>query len=325
MVGTPATAPDPQTVADVTQLHVGGIFLSGRSHAGVAATAGVVGSFTSLVSESTTGGIPMLVATDQEGGEVQVLQGPGFSSIPSALVQGTMPLDVLTSAAASWGGQLAAAGVDMDLAPVADLVPSAAAAAHNPPIGGFDREFGYDPVTIGQHATAFRAGLLSAGVIPVVKHFPGLGFVTANTDTSRGVTDTVTTDGSAAVGVFAAQISGGASCVMVSSAVYSQLDPTEPAVFSPAVVQGLLRKKLGFEGVVMTDDLSAAAQVQQWSPADRAILAIEAGVDIVLVSADPSVAAQMIAAVVAKAQTDPAFDAQVDTAVAKVLVLKGED
>ncbi len=322
MVGTAATAAEPATLSAVTDLHVGGIFLSGRSHTGTAATAAVVSSFTSLVGPASTGNVPLLVATDQEGGEVQVLNGPGFSAIPSALVQGTMPVGTLTADAATWGGELRAAGVNMDLAPVADLVPSAAAAAHNPPIGGFDREYGYDPTTIEQHVTAFRAGMVSAGVTTVVKHFPGLGFVTQNTDTSAGVTDSVTTADSASVGVYKNEIDGGASCVMVSSAVYSQIDPSAPAVFSPAVVGGLLRDKLGFDGVIMTDDLSAAAQVRQWSPADRAIMAIQAGVDIVLVSAEPSDAAAMVAAVVSKAQTDPAFDALVNDAARRVVELK---
>jgi beta-N-acetylhexosaminidase len=324
MVGTPATAADAGTLADITNLNVGNIFLSGRSYAGAAATAAVVSQFTSLVSPTTTGSEPLLVATDQEGGEVQVLQGPGFSAIPTAVDQGTTDLSDLLADATQWGSELTSAGVNMNLAPVADLVPSAADAPDNPPIGGFDREFGYDPTTIEQHATTFRAGMESAGVIPVVKHFPGLGFVSENTDTDEGVTDTVTNGSSPAVAVYQSQIEGGASAMMVSSAIYSQIDATQPAVFSPGVIQGLLRGQLGFDGVVMSDDLSAAAQVQPWAPADRAILAIEAGVDVVLVSADPTVAEQMIAAVVAKAQSDPAFDDLVNQAARRVVALKAD-
>jgi beta-N-acetylhexosaminidase len=322
MVGTPATGADPGTLADVTNLDVGNVFLSGRSYAGTAATASVVSQFTSLVSPASTGGVPLLVATDQEGGEVQVLQGPGFSEIPSALDQGAMAPDALERAATTWGGQLKSAGVNMTLAPVADLVPSAAAAQDNPPIGGFDRQYGYDPATIEQHATAYRDGMASAGVTSVVKHFPGLGFVTENTDTDSGVTDTVTNASSPAVAVYQNQIQSGTTYMMVSSAIYSQFDPSAPAVFSPKVVQDLLRNQLGFNGVIMSDDLSAAAQVEQWAPADRAIMAISAGVDIVLVSGDPSVAPAMIAAVVAKAQSDPAFDALVDQAARRIVALK---
>jgi beta-N-acetylhexosaminidase len=109
---------------------------------------------------------------------------------------------------------------------------------------------------------------------------------------------------------------------MVSSAIYARMDPDNPAVFSSAIVTGLLRQRLGFTGVIMTDDVSAAEQVSGWSPADRAVLALQAGVDIVLVSADPSVAAPMVSAVVAKAQSDPAFASVVDEAARHVVELK---
>jgi beta-N-acetylhexosaminidase len=109
---------------------------------------------------------------------------------------------------------------------------------------------------------------------------------------------------------------------MVSTAIYSAMDPSTPAVFSPTVVRGLLREQLGFSGVIMTDDLSAPKQVQAWSPADRAVMAIEAGVDLVLVSAEPALAAQMVEAVVAKAQSDPAFDGLVNAAARRIVELK---
>jgi beta-N-acetylhexosaminidase len=210
----------------------------------------------------------------------------------------------------------------MDLAPVVDLVGSAAAASHNPPIGVFKREFGFDAATIISHANAFRSGMTSSGVLTVVKHFPGLGFVTANTDTSSGVTDTVTGTNGANIGIYRAVLAGGAECVMVSSAVYTRIDPRSPAVFSPKVVTNLLRNQLGFGGLIMTDDLSGATQVVAWSPAQRAILAIEAGVDVVLVSRYPDVAMAMIDAVVKKARTDPAFAALVDAAARHVVELK---
>ena len=322
MVGTQATEVDQTTASDISTLHAGSLFLAGRSYAGTTATAAIVAKFQALATQDATAGLPLFVATDQEGGEVQVLNGPGFDDMPSALQQGGMSAEALMGAAARWGSQLRASGVDMNLAPVADLVPSAQAAENNPPIGGFDRQFGYDPATITSHAFAFRVGMDTAGVVPVVKHFPGLGFVSENTDTDTGVTDTVTTSTSPSVGVFASQIDTGAQVVMMSSAIYSRIDAHSPAVFSSAVVTGLLRDKLGFQGVIMSDDLSAAAQTMPWSPADRAVLAIEAGVDIVLASADPSVAVPMIDAVVAKAQADPAFAATVDAAARRVVTLK---
>ncbi|HWU47959.1 MAG TPA: glycoside hydrolase family 3 N-terminal domain-containing protein [Humibacter sp.] len=323
MVGTPARYADAGTLSAITDLHVGNVFLSGRSYQGVAATRSIVDQFIDRVGAASTAGIGLFVATDQEGGEVQVLQGPGFDRMPSALEQGRMSPAVLQTQAARWGSQLASAHLSMNLGPVSDLVASPAAAADNPPIGGFDRQFGYTLTGVVQHADAFRAGMNTTGIVPVIKHFPGLGAVTENTDDTAGVTDTVTTQTSASVRAFQSQIDSGVQCIMVSSAVYAKIDPKAPAVFSKVVLQSLLRDRLGFDGVVMTDDLSAATQVEAWSPADRAIDAISAGADIVLVSAAPWLAQQMVDAVVQKARHDRSFAASVDAAARRVLALKG--
>jgi beta-N-acetylhexosaminidase len=109
---------------------------------------------------------------------------------------------------------------------------------------------------------------------------------------------------------------------MMSTAIYSLIDADAPAAFSPVVVGQVLRGDLGFDGVVITDDVSAARQVQAWSPGDRAVDAIAAGCDMVLASADPSVIPAMVQAVVARAHADPAFAAQVDASVRRVLAAK---
>jgi beta-N-acetylhexosaminidase len=261
--------------------------------------------------------VPLFIATDQEGGQVQVLSGHGFSEIPSALEQGAMTPDELQSAAQQWGSELARAGVNLDLAPVADIVRSAD--ADNAPIAAFDREYGFTAAQVDPHASAFVAGMTAAGVQTAVKHFPGLGYVVDNTDTTAGVTDTVTAPDGPTVASFASIIEKGAPLVMVSSAIYQRMDPKAPAVFSRTVVTGLLRQKVGFDGIIMSDDLSAATQVTKWKPGQRAIKAINAGVDIVLVSRTPDVAAEMVDAVVAEAKSDPAFAAKV-TAAARLVV-----
>jgi beta-N-acetylhexosaminidase len=322
MVGTPASTAAAITKQLVSGRHVGNIFLSGRSRSGVAATAAVVAQFRALVGPDSTGGEPLLVATDQEGGEVQVLHGPGFSSIPTGVAQSRLTTAALAAGATGWGNQLAAAGVNMDLAPVVDVVASPATARQNPPIGGFQREIGFVPSAIAAHAAIFRDGMGSAHVITVDKHFPGLGLVGANTDNRSGVTDRVTASSSPSVGIYRTEIAAGLQCVMVSSATYSHIDPKRPGVFSPAMVTGLLRKGLGFDGVIMTDDVSAARQTLAWSPASRAILSLQAGVDLVLVSDNPAVAAQMVDAVLAKANADPAFAEIVNNAARRVVELK---
>jgi beta-N-acetylhexosaminidase len=319
MVGLPLGGDDSTTLRLLGERHVGGVFLQGRSHESVEQIRALTDS--ARAAAVAASGVPLLVATDQEGGLVQVLQGPGFSEIPSAAVQATMP-DLLAQAT-TWGGELAAAGVTVNLAPVADLV-DVPDPASNPPIGYFHRNYGTTAGSVVAGAGAFAQGMRAAGVVPTVKHFPGLGRVTANTDTTAGVTDAATKADGGAVGVFRdvlAATSDGAGprpWVMMSTAVYSQIDPSLPAAFSPTVV-GLLRGALGFDGVVITDDLSAAKQVQAWSPGDRAVLTIEAGGDVVLASADPSVADAMLDALLTKARQDPAFEAKVDAAAHRVV------
>lgn len=321
MVGVDVRGPQQASYDAVSQLHVGNVFLAGRSQAGTGPTADLVAGFTSLVSPDTTHGTPLFVATDQEGGSVQVLRGPGFSDVPSALDQSRLGPAALQQSATTWGSELAAAGVNLNLAPVMDLVPEESA-ARNPPIGAFGRSYGFTPDVVTSHANAFSAGMEAAGVDVTIKHFPGLGRVTANTDTTAGVTDDVTTRDDASVQVFASGIDAGAAFVMTSTAVYSRIDPSLPAAFSPVVVDGMLRGDLGYDGVVITDDVSAAAQVEAWSPGDRAVLAIEAGGDMVLASADPTVVPEMVAAVVGRASQDEAFAAKVDAAVLRVLAAK---
>ncbi|WP_425955435.1 glycoside hydrolase family 3 N-terminal domain-containing protein [Xylanimonas sp. McL0601] len=321
MVGMPLAGSRATTAALVSQRHVGGVFLHGRTDAGVVRVRNLVDAYQRIDHDPT----PLLVATDQEGGQVQTLRGPGFSTIPPATEQVKLPN--LEANAATWGRELVAAGVDVDLAPVADLVPPELASA-NAPVGHFQRNYGFTAPDVVAGASAFADGMRAAGVTPTIKHFPGLGRVTENTDTTAGVTDDVTTADDASVGVFrdvlaqTASGSGPSPWVMVSTAIYSRIDAERPGAFSPAVV-GLLRERVGYHGVVVTDDVSAAKQVQAWSPGERAVLAVDAGCDIVLASADPSTANAMLDALLAKAKSDPAFAAKVDAAAARVVAAKG--
>jgi len=321
MVGVSVSDPAAVSAEAIRDDHVGNLFLHGRSTAGVRATRDLVDRYTALVSRRSTHGTPLLVATDQEGGLVQVLRGPGFSTVPKATEQATWKPATLEERARGWGDELDAAGVNLNLAPVMDLVDKADA-ANNPPIGYFDRSYGFTPKSVVRSAGAFSAGQRAAGVETVIKHFPGLGRVTSNTDTTAHVTDDVTTRDAPSVDVFAQGIDDGARFVMMSTAVYTKIDPDAPAAFSPVVVGDLLRDRLGFDGVIMTDDLSAAVQVQGWSPGRRAVEAVDAGVDLVLASADPSVAPAMTDALVARARKDPAFAQKVDASARRVIAAK---
>jgi beta-N-acetylhexosaminidase len=273
-----------------------------------------------LVSGKSTGDVGLLVAADQEGGEVHQLRGEGFTRPASAKEQATMSSAALTKAATGWARELKAAGVNVNLAPVTDTVPKSIGRA-NEPIGRYGRQYGSDPATVERASAAFLEGMLAGGVEGTVKHFPGLGRIRNNTDfDSTGITDDVTDANDPFLQPFAAGVKAGAGLVMVGSAHYSKLDPKVPAMFSAPIVTDLLRGDLGYDGVVITDDVNAQA-VRSTPAPQRAVRFIDAGGDIVL-TGNASVAPGMIAAVKAKAADDPAFAAKVDASVQRVVTLK---
>lgn len=303
------------TSAAITQDDVGSVILDRTSYAGLAAAQAVTAQVRSLAPRD----VGLFVATDQEGGEVQRLQGAGFTQIVSGVEQGTIPPAALQGYAQGWGEQLRSAGVNVNLAPVLDTVP--AGFGSNPPIGDLDREFGNTPDVVTAHGVAVLRGMAGAGVDATVKHFPGLGRVRGNTDTSSGVTDDVTTRHDPYLAPFQAAVNAGVPFVMMSTAIYSRLDPGVPAAFSRTIVTGMLRGDLGFQGVIISDDLGAAKQVSGYGVGQRAIDFVAAGGDIVL-TVDATEAATMTGALIAKAQSDKAFAQLVNAAALRVLQAK---
>ena len=162
--------------AQIGRYHVGNVMLTGRSSAGTSGPARVAARMQAAATPAATGGVRLLVSTDQEGGAVQVLGGPGLATIPSGLAQGRLRPDLLRERAAGWGRALRRAGVNMNLAPVARHRPGPAAAALNPPIGVFDREYGYTPAG-RRRATARRspAAWRTRGVVATGQALPGAG------------------------------------------------------------------------------------------------------------------------------------------------------
>jgi beta-glucosidase-like glycosyl hydrolase len=293
----------------------GGLFLRGRSRQPATDIAAVTAGW-----QARAPGPGLWVAADQEGGQVQSLQGPGFERLPSALGQGALPPAGLAELADGLGAELAAAGINLDLAPVADVVP-AGTAAGNPPIGASDRQYGATADTVIAAAGTVIDGLAAHGVTATLKHFPGLGRVQANTDTTE-VTDDVTSADDDQVRTFGTLLASPAEpFVMMSSAVYARIDPAAQAAFSPAVVTDLLRGRLGFDGVVISDDLGSARAVRAVPPGERATRFLGAGGTLVL-TVDASIVPEMIDAVLARSDADPAFAAAVDDAVHTALLAK---
>jgi beta-N-acetylhexosaminidase len=162
-----------------------------------------------------------------------------------------------------------------------------------------------------------------AGVVSTAKHFPGLGGVRGNTDFSAGVVDRQTTATDPNLLPFSNASEAGTPWLMMSSAVYSKLDASRAAAFSPAVVTDLLREQIGFRGLIVSDDLGRAVQVAAIAPGERAVRFLTAGGDIVL-TADPATLSRMIDAVLSAATADPGFAARVTDSQRRVLEAKSQ-
>jgi beta-N-acetylhexosaminidase len=319
LVGLSGDTAGPVTEAALRQYHFGSLLLGSDTAAGVAGVGAATTFMQSLATGANTGGARFFIAANQEGGQIQPLTGSGFSTMPSALTQGSWPVATLRAQAKTWGGELAAAGVNLDLAPVMDVVPPGQAAS-NAPIGQVDREFGFDPAGNGAHGAAFIEGMAQAGVATTAKHFPGLGRVTGNTDFTSGVVDSVTTASDPYLDSFRAAIDAGVPFVMVAEATYTRIDPSSLAVFSPVIMR-VLRSRLGFGGVIVSDDLGQAQAVAAVPAGQRAIRFLSAGGDLVT-SQTLGPAEVMASAVLAKTAADPSFGAVVDAAVRRVLAAK---
>jgi beta-N-acetylhexosaminidase len=319
MVGI-AADPRPEVAPAVAAYHFGSLLFGATSTASMTEIRQETAADQSLASAAATARVRFFISTDQEGGEVQRLRGPGFAAIPSAVTQGNLTSRMLRRDASAWGRDLKLAGVNLDLAPVMDVVPPGSA-PRNQPIGALLREFGGDPETVAAHGVAFIQGMQHAGVATTAKHFPGLGRVTGNTDLTAGVVDPVTAPGDAYLGSFRAAIDADVPFVMVALARYPRIDARHLAVFSSRTIRGLLRKQMHFGGVVISDDLGAAAAVASLSPATRAISFLAAGGDMI-VSASLPAATAMATAVLGRSNQYPAFRSKVDSAVMRVLTAK---
>ncbi|TMC46352.1 MAG: glycoside hydrolase family 3 protein [Chloroflexi bacterium] len=300
--------------------HFGSVWFVEQSTSGAPAVRSVADAVQALATAETTASVGFFVAANQEGGIIQSLSGLGFSTIPSALDQSTVDPATLRTQAALWGHELLNAGVNLNFAPVLDVVPPGTD-AQNAPIGALQRGYGHDPATVSAHALAFMRGMADAGIATTGKHFPGLGRVTGNTDFTAAVVDDVTTPNDAYLAPFRDAVAAGVPMVMVALAKYQKIDATELAVFSPTVMRQMLRVSLGFSGVVVSDDLGATVAVANIAPADRAIGFLGAGGDLII-SKTVAPANAMAAAISARVSSDAAFKARVDDAALRVLRAK---
>ena len=298
----------------ISTRHVGSVVLIGNWNNGTAAAKTAADALQSYAPS----GNQLIVSTDQEGGQVQHLKGSGFDTMPSAVAQ--MSADTLRSSAKTWGGQLKQAGINIDLAPVLGTVQ--VKRSSNAPIGALNRDFGLDSNGNAQHGIAFVEGMRDAGVGATVKHYPGLGAVTGNTDfTTEGILDTTTTLDDEEIGAFNTTIKQAKpAMVMMSLATYQRIDSSAPAAFSSKIIDGTLRGSVGYDGVVISDSLSAAA-VSGIATKDLGVRLVDAGGDLACIG-DTSYVTPILDGIIARAQSDPAFAKKVTASATRVMTLK---
>jgi beta-N-acetylhexosaminidase len=245
-------------------------------------------------------GRPLLVATDAEGGLVMRLSTrAGYAPTPSAQELGDSgDLAQTELDARRLGARLREAGINWNLAPVVDVAVNPA----NPAVVALGRTYSRDPAEVTAHARAFIRGMHAAGILTALKHFPGHG--SSRMDSHHGFTDvTDTADLDVELAPYRALISEGlADSVMPGHVFNRHLDTWYPASLSWHTVRRLLRGRLGFKGVVVSDDLLMGAITQNYGVEDAALLALGAGVDILLIAdnnarREPRAAVRVAAAV----------------------------
>jgi beta-N-acetylhexosaminidase len=220
---------------------------------------------------------PLIIAIDQEGGGVVRL--PELPVAPSAMALGAAGDKVLSERLGFTTGRgLRRIGVNVDFAPVADVQSNPA----NPIIG--DRAFGADPTVVGEHVAAFVRGLQRSGVAATLKHFPGHGDVAIDSHVALPRLEADEQQLQALeLPPFAAGIAAGAAAVMSAHLIVGVLDPDLPATLSPTILEGLLRQRLGFEGLIFSDALDMRAIADRWGESEAALLAFHAGVDVPII------------------------------------------
>ncbi len=292
---------------------LGGVLLKSANRNFV--SSGQVQNLTARLQEASA--VPLLIAVDQEGGRIDRIQFDDVQRFPSAAVFGALNDRELTEAAAwATGVQLAALGINVDFAPVADVN---VLGEGNPAIG--DRSYGSDPVLVAAMTLAALRGFDAAGVATAVKHFPGHGNTAVDSHLGLPVVMTERDVWAATDLVpFAAAVGAGAPMMMVAHVAYPALDPSGlPASMSRAITYDQLRVGLGFAGVIVTDDLANMQAVAAWGSGERAVRALMAGSDLLLNPGDVKAAVSAIVAAVA----DGVIPEQtIDDALARILGLK---
>jgi beta-N-acetylhexosaminidase len=270
--------------------------------------------------------LPLLVGIDQEGGRVSRLKTAfGFPPTVTAKVQGAKnDLAFTAFYAAQTARTLAEAGINLNFAPCVDVDVR----PDCPVIGRLERSFSSDTATVARHAAIWIAEHERRRVLTCLKHFPGHGSATG--DTHAGSVDVTATWSEAELAPYRALVATGAVRLVMTAHVFNaRLDPAYPATMSKAILTGLLRRQLGFTGLIVSDDLAMGAIADHYRLEDALEMAINAGVDILCLSnngaaCDPDMAQKAITAIEQLVRAGRIAPQRIDESYQRILSLKRE-
>lgn len=313
LAGIEGTQAGEDAAYAVQTVQAGGIILFGRNVDTCAQTARLVSDLKAL----NGGYIPLFIASDEEGGTVSRMPGE-VADLPSAHAFGkTGDEGLCRELGQVLAAQCAALGVNVDFAPVADVWSN----PDNTVIG--KRALSSDGDEAARLLPAVAEGLRAGGVIPVVKHFPGHGDTDADSHYDLPVVDKGLDElEQLELKPFRAAIASGAPAVMAAHLLVRELDDTLPASLSPALITGLLREELGFDGVVFTDDLTMGAISNTYGMGEAAVLAVEAGCDVLLVCHRQDNLQAAYDALLSAVDSGRISLARLDQSVTRILTLK---
>lgn len=307
VVSMQGTEPDYYIEKMIRERNVGGVLLFGYNMQSEGQTRRMIASLQRLAVD-TGPSIPLFVAVDQEGGEVSSV--PWVTPQPAAAEVGARDdAREARTIAAQTGRELRRVGINTDFAPVVDTGFGAA-------IGS--RSFGQDPTLVAEMGAAAVEGFEDAGVVSAAKHFPNHGVATTDSHTGLPIVEhDMQTVLSYDLPPFRAAVEVGVPMVMVGHLIYPAIDPARPASLSPEAIK-LLRHELHFDSVVVTDDLAMAGASKGETPAEVAVAAVKAGVDLLIVSSPPQQQAEAYEAVVSAVESGEIPEEQINHSVQRI-------
>lgn len=314
LVGLDGIEPDQEARHMLKDKHVGGFILFRHN---IENATQMLSLLNALKNANPDPDIPLFLAVDEEGGKVGRMPEE-LAKMPSSARVAREDRPELSYAVGNVIGEaIKAFGLNMNFAPVLDINSN----PQNPVIGS--RAFGSDLETVKTHGIQVMKGLRSQHVIPVVKHFPGHGDTAVDSHLGLPVVkhDLERLERFELL-PFAEAIQSGADAVMVGHILLEQVDARYPASLSPAVIDGLLRQKLGFGGVVITDDMTMGAITEHYPMGEAAVLSVLAGSDIVLVCHTPERRKEVVEALREAAEKRTLTEERIDRSVYRILSLK---